>query len=96
MNALTGRLAESLDLYTDVLLNPTFPDKELERLRGQTLATIQQEKAQPASMIRAPIGKSIRILFLLRASSRPHRYIAPDVMDNRHTPVSRHRARHGP
>ena len=38
---------ESLDLYADVLLNPTFPDKELERLRGQTLATIQQEKAQP-------------------------------------------------
>jgi zinc protease len=51
MNALTARLTESLDLYADVLLNPTFPDKELERLRGQTLATIQQEKAQPAAMI---------------------------------------------
>ncbi len=51
MNALTARLDESLDLYADVLLNPTFPDKELERLRGQTLATIQQEKAQPAAMI---------------------------------------------
>ena len=34
-----------------MLLNPTFPDKELERLRGQTLATIQQEKAQPAAII---------------------------------------------
>jgi zinc protease len=51
MNALSARLAESLDLYADVLLNPTFPDKELERLRGQTLATIQQEKAQPTAMI---------------------------------------------
>src|SRR4029079_17985898 len=51
MNALSGRLAESLDLYADVLLTPTFPDKELDRLRGQTLATIQQEKAQPAAMI---------------------------------------------
>jgi zinc protease len=51
MNALSGRLPESLDLYADVLLNPTFPDKELERLRGQTLATIQQEKAQPAGII---------------------------------------------
>ena len=28
-----------------------FPTKELDRLRGQTLATIQQEKAQPAAMI---------------------------------------------
>ncbi|MEO8016927.1 MAG: pitrilysin family protein [Pseudomonadota bacterium] len=51
MNALSGRLPDSLELYADVLLNPTFPEKELERLRGQTLATIQQEKAQPAAMI---------------------------------------------
>jgi zinc protease len=51
MNALSGRLSESLDLYADVLLNPTFPDKELERLRGQTLAQIQQEKAQPQGII---------------------------------------------
>jgi zinc protease len=51
MNALAGRLPESLDLYADVLLNPTFPEKELERLRGQTLAAIQQEKAQPAAII---------------------------------------------
>ncbi|HET9475530.1 MAG TPA: pitrilysin family protein, partial [Steroidobacteraceae bacterium] len=51
MNALSSRLGESLDLYADVLLNPTFPDKELERLRGQTLAAIQQEKAQPPAII---------------------------------------------
>jgi len=51
MNALSNRLADSLDLYADVLLNPTFPDKELERLRGQTLATIGQEKAQPSAII---------------------------------------------
>jgi zinc protease len=51
MNALSARLNESLDLYADVLLNPTFPDKELERLRGLTLATIQQEKVNPSSMI---------------------------------------------
>ena len=51
INALSGRLGESLELYADLLLNSTFPEKELERLRGQTLATIQQEKAQPASII---------------------------------------------
>ena len=51
INALSSRLGESLELYADLLLNPTFPEKELERLRGQTLATIQQEKAQPASII---------------------------------------------
>ena len=51
MNALSARLGESLELYGDVLMNPTFPEKELERLRGQTLATIQQEKAQPQAII---------------------------------------------
>jgi zinc protease len=57
MNALSSRLAESLDLYADVLLNPTFPESELERLRGQTLATIQQEKAQPAAIINRVLPK---------------------------------------
>ena len=50
MNALSNRLGESLDLYTDLLLNPTFPANELDRLRGQTLASIQQEKAQPTGI----------------------------------------------
>jgi zinc protease len=59
MNALSARLAESLDLYADVLLNPTFPDKELERLRGLTLATIQQEKAQPTAMIQRVLPKLV-------------------------------------
>ena len=59
MNALSNRLGESLDLYTDVLLNPTFPANELERLRGQTLATIQQEKAQPTAIINRVLPKLI-------------------------------------
>ena len=59
MNALSSRLADSLELYADVLLNPTFPDKELERLRGQTLAGIQQEKAQPAAMINRVLPKLV-------------------------------------
>jgi zinc protease len=57
MNALSGRLPESLELYADVLLNATFPDDELERLRGQTLATIQQEKAQPTAIINRVLPK---------------------------------------
>jgi zinc protease len=50
INALSSRLGDRWSC-ADLLLNSTFPDKELERLRGQTLATIQQEKAQPASII---------------------------------------------
>ena len=57
MNALSARLGESLELYGDVLMNPDFPEKELERLRGQTLATIQQEKAQPQAIINRLLPK---------------------------------------
>src|SRR5690606_6775381 len=37
LNAIKSELEGSLELFADVLLNPTFPDKELERLKGQTL-----------------------------------------------------------
>jgi zinc protease len=47
LNAITSRLADSLDLFSDVLLNPTFPEKELSRLKAQSLAAIQQQKSQP-------------------------------------------------
>ncbi len=47
LNALKLRLEPSLDLFADVLLRPRFPEAELERLRQQQLAAIQQEKAQP-------------------------------------------------
>lgn len=47
LNALKAKLAPSLDLYADVLLRPTFPTEELERLRKLQLAQIQQEKAAP-------------------------------------------------
>ena len=50
LSALKSNLAESLDLYADVVLNPSFPEKELERLRRQLLARIQREKVSPVSM----------------------------------------------
>ncbi|HEX4871312.1 MAG TPA: pitrilysin family protein [Nevskiaceae bacterium] len=50
MNSLKSRLAESLDLYTEVLLEPSFPESELARLKQQRLAAIQQEKSQPSGL----------------------------------------------
>ena len=47
LNAITSKLPESLDLFADVLLNPTFPEKELSRLKKQSIVAIQQERAQP-------------------------------------------------
>ncbi|MEC9375998.1 MAG: pitrilysin family protein [Pseudomonadota bacterium] len=48
--ALNENLDESLKLFSEIILNPSFPIKELERLRTQYLTFIQQEKVTPISM----------------------------------------------
>ncbi len=50
MSALSENLDASLDLFAEVILNPSFPADELERLRAQYLTLIQQEKSEPVSM----------------------------------------------
>jgi len=50
LSALKETLDQSLDLFVDVILRPSFPAEELERLRKQRLARIQQEKARPITM----------------------------------------------
>ncbi|MFT4045796.1 MAG: pitrilysin family protein [Solimonas sp.] len=52
LNALKAKLQPSLALYADVVLRPTFPDQELERLKKLQLAAIQQEKAQAFGLAR--------------------------------------------
>jgi zinc protease len=47
LNSITSTLPDSLELFSDVLINPTFPETDFERLKAQTLAGIQQEKTQP-------------------------------------------------
>lgn len=49
LNALKKSLDDGLELMADVLLNPTFPDEELDRLKKQYLATIQQQAKQPTA-----------------------------------------------
>ncbi len=50
LSALKETLDQSLDLFADLILHPSFPAEELERLRKQRLAHIQQEKARPVTM----------------------------------------------
>lgn len=50
INALKSNLDASLNVYADVILNPSFPQKELDRLKKQQLAGIQQEKSTPVQM----------------------------------------------
>jgi len=50
LSALSENLDPSLAIYADVLLNPIFPEADVERIRSQFLTTIEQEKTQPTSM----------------------------------------------
>ena len=46
----TAKLAPTLDILVDMLLNSTFPAESLERLRGQRLVSLRQARAQPGSI----------------------------------------------
>ncbi len=50
LSAMKAKLDPSLALFADVILNPSFPEADLERLRKQRIAQIQREKTQPISM----------------------------------------------
>ena len=50
LNTLKDKLDPSLELFADVVLNPSFPQDEFERLQQQTLARIQREKVTPVAM----------------------------------------------
>lgn len=51
LSAVWPFVDESLELFADVLRNPTFPEDELERQRRRQFAAIAQEKAHPTGMI---------------------------------------------
>jgi zinc protease len=55
LEALRDRLDASLALYADVILNPSFPRADFERLKRQRLAQIAREKAEP-------VGMALRVL----------------------------------
>jgi predicted Zn-dependent peptidase len=50
LNALDSQLEPSLALFADIVRNPAFRDADIERIRGQWLADIAQEKTQPTSI----------------------------------------------
>lgn len=54
MSALKENLDASLDVFADVILNPSFPQEDFSRLQKQRLSQIQQEKVQP-------IGIALRV-----------------------------------
>jgi predicted Zn-dependent peptidase len=44
LTTLTRHLDRALDIYADVVLNPAFPDADLQRLRSSRLTALQQQR----------------------------------------------------
>jgi zinc protease len=57
LSSLKGNLADTLDLAKEALINPIFPQAEIDRIKNQTLASIVQEENRPASIAYRNIGK---------------------------------------
>jgi zinc protease len=69
LSALTENLDASLAIYADVILSPSFPEEDLERLRKASLAQIKQEKTRP-------VGLALRI-FPALLYGEGHAYALP-------------------
>lgn len=50
LSALKANLDLSLELYADVILNPSFPETDFKRLQNQQLDAIKREKSEPSQM----------------------------------------------
>jgi len=50
LSSLKSNLDKSLEIFADVVLNPSFPETDFNRLKKQQLAGIKQEKSSPFSM----------------------------------------------
>jgi zinc protease len=50
LSALKDKLDSSLAIFADVVLHPSFPQGDLDRLKQQTIAQIRREKVSPIAM----------------------------------------------
>lgn len=50
LSALKANLDPSLAIFADVVLNPSFPEADFERLKKEQLDSIQREKSEPSNM----------------------------------------------
>lgn len=50
LNSLKSNLDKSLSFWSEILLTPSFPQDELDKLKKQQIAGIKREKVQPTQM----------------------------------------------
>ncbi len=62
LSALKENLDASLEIYADVILNPSFPEEDFKRLQQQQLAGIKREKVSPVPMALRDIYEAMQDL----------------------------------
>ncbi|MBI3194394.1 MAG: insulinase family protein, partial [Ignavibacteriae bacterium] len=66
LSSLSKHFDKALNVFSDVLLNPVFPQKEFERLKKQRITTLLQQKDRPAEVANNAFS------FLLYGASHPY------------------------
>lgn len=66
LSTLTKHLDKALDVFADVLINPTFPEKDFERIRKSRIASLMQQRDQP------PMIANNAFAYLLYGSNHPY------------------------
>ncbi|HEX5435609.1 MAG TPA: pitrilysin family protein [Gemmatimonadaceae bacterium] len=65
MTVLSHRMDEAFELFAEVMLEPTFPEREVERLRAERLAELLQLRTEPRGLANEMFAR-----FLYEPSSR--------------------------
>jgi len=50
LTVLKGRLGDGLAIFSDIVLNPTFPEREVSRVRTEHLGQLQAEEENPGAL----------------------------------------------
>jgi len=59
VNVPSERLGEALAILADVVLRPTFPEEELERVRKELLTELLQWRDEPAALARVALARAL-------------------------------------
>lgn len=86
-SGLTENLDQIMELFADVILNPSFPADELNKLRTRSLAQLRLQRAQPAFLANEMFAK---VMYGSHPASRMSltadeiQHLTPDVLQKFH------------
>jgi zinc protease len=59
LSSLKSRYPKALEIFADLLINPLFPQKELEREKKMTLARFMQVRNEPTMLAQLAVGPTL-------------------------------------